>query len=388
MPEVIVENESKTQPPLGESLNGSGTSTSSPTRPTDFAGPNLLVIPANHNTQLVAGAGLFSVGVLLGCVVLVGIVPRSLQPHFDSLTASAILCAVTGVVFGARGVGRLQKIQLPDSKSQDFNRMQEAKFQRYLIGLGYSLALLSAINVIAIAGLTEENGANKGSVTKGITATGTKGAAAISIPSSNSISISPTEPQGSENKPNATNDDSNGTRNILGTNRVLFLFTISMALTGVLFFVASKIHSYASAHNDLSTADKTPATANDVASTTRFSPLSVTGATPSTTSLGSAASAAIVPRHPEEHEHPEEFKEGKFWGGLWFRLGESVLFSLVAILLFRGAGISEPGSGFFISLPITCLLMGMFIETAETFVSSASARMLAAVTALYGDKPK
>jgi hypothetical protein len=387
MPEVIVDTESKTQPPLGESLNGSGTSTSSPTRPTNFAGPNLLVIPANHNTQLVAGAGLFSVGVLLGCVVLVGIVPSSLEPHLNSLTASAILCAVTGVVFGARGVGGLQKIELPDSKSQDFNRMQEAKFQRYLIGLGYSLALLSAINVIAIAGLTEENGANKGSVTKGIKATATKGAAAISIPSSNSVS--PTEPQGSENKPNATNDDSNGTAKIfLGTNPVLFLFTISMALTGVLFFVASKIHSYASAHNDLSTAEKTPATANDVASTTRFSTLSVTGATPSTTSLGSAASAAIVPSPPEEHEHPEEFKEGKFWGGLWFRLGESVLFSLVAILLFRGAGISEPGSGIFFSLPITCLLMGMFIETAETFVSSASARMLAAVTALYGDKPK
>jgi hypothetical protein len=73
----------------------------------------------------------------------------------------------------------------------------------------------------------------------------------------------------------------------------------------------------------------------------------------------------------------ESYSERKFWAGLWFRLGEAVLFTVVFFLALRHyAPESEQ------LLPLIALLVGMFVTTGETLVFGLAQRVLKGAAAL------
>jgi copper chaperone CopZ len=73
----------------------------------------------------------------------------------------------------------------------------------------------------------------------------------------------------------------------------------------------------------------------------------------------------------------EPFDRAAFWAGLWFRLGEAVLFNLVFFLLLR---IYAPDH--FLLLPLVSLLVGMFLKAGEKLMAGIAIRVFSAFEAL------
>jgi hypothetical protein len=73
----------------------------------------------------------------------------------------------------------------------------------------------------------------------------------------------------------------------------------------------------------------------------------------------------------------DPFDRRVFWGGLWFRIGEAVLFNLVFFLVFR---YYRPDS--YLLLPLVSLLIGMFLKTGESLISGIATRLFASIQAL------
>lgn len=76
----------------------------------------------------------------------------------------------------------------------------------------------------------------------------------------------------------------------------------------------------------------------------------------------------------------EEFIEVDFWGTLWFRIGEAILFTIVLFYLIYSV---SPGSSI-VSLPLSSLLLGMFIPLGETLVFNIAKRLVRSLVALVG----
>jgi hypothetical protein len=66
-----------------------------------------------------------------------------------------------------------------------------------------------------------------------------------------------------------------------------------------------------------------------------------------------------------------------FWAGLWFRIGEALVFNLVFFLVFRYNMPSQ-----YLLLPLVSLLVGIFLKSGETLVSGIAERIFAALKAL------
>lgn len=73
----------------------------------------------------------------------------------------------------------------------------------------------------------------------------------------------------------------------------------------------------------------------------------------------------------------ERFDRRMFWGGLWFRLGEALLFNLVFFLLLRTYAPDR-----FLLLPLVSLFVGMFLKTGESLVAGIATRVFASIQAL------
>lgn len=73
----------------------------------------------------------------------------------------------------------------------------------------------------------------------------------------------------------------------------------------------------------------------------------------------------------------DPFDRRIFWGGLWFRIGEAILFNLVFFLVLRYYAPDQ-----FLILPLVSLLVGMFLKTGESLVSGIATRVFAAIQAL------
>jgi hypothetical protein len=72
------------------------------------------------------------------------------------------------------------------------------------------------------------------------------------------------------------------------------------------------------------------------------------------------------------------FSGPKFWGGLWYRLGEGILFSLVLLLLV-GAEIIVESDKYEPWLLVLALMMGMFVKPAELMINGLAHRLFKAV---------
>jgi copper chaperone CopZ len=73
----------------------------------------------------------------------------------------------------------------------------------------------------------------------------------------------------------------------------------------------------------------------------------------------------------------EPFDRRMFWGGLWFRIGEAILFNLVFFLIFRYYAPDNV-----LLLPLVSLLVGMFLKTGESLISGIAERVFASIQAL------
>lgn len=77
----------------------------------------------------------------------------------------------------------------------------------------------------------------------------------------------------------------------------------------------------------------------------------------------------------------ETFNYSRFWAGLWFRLGEVSLFTLMLFVISRWQNWQFPG--FF--LPGLALLIGMFVKSGEQLVFGLAERIFAATASLLPD---
>jgi hypothetical protein len=73
----------------------------------------------------------------------------------------------------------------------------------------------------------------------------------------------------------------------------------------------------------------------------------------------------------------EKFDRRLFWGGLWFRIGEAVLFNLVFFLVLRYYAPDR-----YLLLPLVSLMVGMFLKAGESLVSGVATRVFASIQSL------
>lgn len=79
-----------------------------------------------------------------------------------------------------------------------------------------------------------------------------------------------------------------------------------------------------------------------------------------------------------KRDSAELFDYSRFWSGLWFRLGEVALFTLVLFVVSRWQNWRSPT--FF--LPPLALLIGMFVKSGEQLIFGLAERIFAATAAL------
>jgi len=90
----------------------------------------------------------------------------------------------------------------------------------------------------------------------------------------------------------------------------------------------------------------------------------------------------------------EPFSAARFWGGLWYRLGEAALFTLVMFwLVWRSADPKHDSTPMnYTWLPIVSLFLGMFVKSGESLVFAIAHGLFEAVRGFFGlalvrDKP-
>src|SRR4029450_13952027 len=73
----------------------------------------------------------------------------------------------------------------------------------------------------------------------------------------------------------------------------------------------------------------------------------------------------------------ETFDRRLFWGGLWFRIAEALLFNLVFFLVLRYYAPDR-----YLLLLLVSLMVGLFLKAGEWLVSGGAARAIASIQAL------
>lgn len=85
------------------------------------------------------------------------------------------------------------------------------------------------------------------------------------------------------------------------------------------------------------------------------------------------------------------FDSAVFWGGLWYRIGEAVLFTLVFLLVIhwtnQGVG-AKAAKAYDLWLPLLALMLGMFIKTGERVVFGLAERLFAAASSMIPVQPE
>jgi hypothetical protein len=74
-----------------------------------------------------------------------------------------------------------------------------------------------------------------------------------------------------------------------------------------------------------------------------------------------------------ESQSQEPFSAGEYWGGLWFRLGEAVIFTLVFLLFMLARPVPSVNTTY--SLPVIALLIGMFLKAGEALIYGIAQRL-------------
>lgn len=116
------------------------------------------------------------------------------------------------------------------------------------------------------------------------------------------------------------------------------------------------------------------------AAKTRLTPLATALVIFVTLSMSVLGALFFIANSLREHrDQMHEFDAAKFWGDLWYRLGEAILFSVVFLLAIRRFYPNDEG---FFWMPIFALFLGMFVQTGERLVFGLAKRVFAAAQSL------
>lgn len=269
-------------------------------------------------------AGLIGLGLMIGTVAFAfGVLPLLMHVnpvHWAvtvALTFVAALCVLIGLV---RMKDTLRSIR--DAENLPEPERSDVLYGRYLVGVGFALladAIICSVVVIALAWITGR--ARLGLVTS----TGDREVQQNIV--GDAFDAPPLDALATSGPAGAALDQL-GT--FFGNSAddaffVAALFTLSMlvALLGALFFFANALWS------KMREADRVP------------------------------------------------FDRSIFWAGLWFRIGEAVLFNLVFFLVLRYYAPEQ-----YLALPLVSLFVGMFLKAGEKLVSGLATRVIEAFAAL------
>jgi hypothetical protein len=79
----------------------------------------------------------------------------------------------------------------------------------------------------------------------------------------------------------------------------------------------------------------------------------------------------------------ELFDRNVFWGGLWFRLAEAIVFTIALFLFFQFRGANKTIN----YLPMIGLLVGLTVKSSEALIFGLAERVLASITGLIEGRP-
>lgn len=260
--------------------------------------------------------------------------------------AGACMFALS-VICGFLGLREMAK-NSPFAPDDDSGR-----YDLYLVGIGYALVLLAILNFVAMAGFAYVGQLETvlhvkfsfDSTQDPTTATTTK---PVVIP-----------------------------RHI---HSVLFMLMMpGYSVLGALFFTANSLRKkrdtlsrlQASATPPIITPDAPACPPPERATGNRPSdiPQPTNPTEPDPVSTGPKAEIAVK----------ERFDKTRFWGGLWFRIGEGLVFTLVIFLIVIGSS-SPATSGAYLLL--ASLLLGMFVKTGEGLIAGLADKFFAAAKAI------
>lgn len=91
-----------------------------------------------------------------------------------------------------------------------------------------------------------------------------------------------------------------------------------------------------------------------------------------------------MPRNNDE-TGTVDFDVSVFWAGLWFRIGESFIFTIVAFLILR---LYDTNGNQIFLLPLIALVMGMFLKSGEALITGLALRVMESFAQLVPLKPK
>ena len=82
----------------------------------------------------------------------------------------------------------------------------------------------------------------------------------------------------------------------------------------------------------------------------------------------------------------EEFIVAYFWSGLWFRIAQAEVYTIVLFLAIWGGSLSsetgQGGAALLLGLPLLALVVGLFVRAAEELIAGIAERLFAVVRAL------
>lgn len=228
---------------------------------------------------------------------------------------SGICLVVISAVIGVLALIHLKSTQPSPVELQYSSQM----FGRALVGIGYFLLLDALLNIVAIAGFAK--GGYEGAILMPLrtfsvetNTVGTAKQAPKLDPSTNTVPAAVPEKEGKKPVDEAK-------RNMF--RAIQLMFALGFTLMGALFFFAKSLW------------DK-------------------------------MQDSTLV-----------HFDERMFWAGLWFRLGEAVVFTLVVYVALRFK--QQEGSDW---LPFIALVIGLSVKSAENLIAGICERVLAAVNGL------
>jgi hypothetical protein len=89
----------------------------------------------------------------------------------------------------------------------------------------------------------------------------------------------------------------------------------------------------------------------------------------------------------QKRDSREPYDPRKFWGGLWYRTGEAILFTVAFVFVLRyGPGKPAEDGGLVGDqwLPLVGLFLGMFVKSGEALIFGLAQRVLQAASGLVG----
>lgn len=255
-------------------------------------------------------------------------------PHSALLRASFVSLAVATII----GLAALNHLKLT-APEEGHPRFSKIMFGRYLVGVGFVLLLDALISVVAVAGLAKAGVlpyvfAARGTVSlpaNGIDAnTNAETAAVVVGAAAAADTAEKPQPEKALPLPAAASGKTASSKLTVGQQNLVttlqMLFALGFTVMGALFFFSKALWVKMRA------------------------------------------------------EPGEAFDRRIFWAGLWFRLAEAIVFTLVVFVALRFNNYTEAAGW----MPFIALIVGLSVKATENLIAGLTDRVLAGIGAFVG----